>query len=106
MENEFKKFHFMELDWLVYFPKYGNKGKYINYNVLFTEHSKESAKPKKYVTLREILENPKFDRCYPHTVGYFKESSRKGKRLNQEYLEIRRIHAIEDFWLFLNALDL
>lgn len=106
METEIKKFHFIELDWLIYFPKYGNKGKYIDYNVRFTEHNNKSAKPEKHVTLREILENPKFDRCYPHTVGYFKQESRKGKRLNPEYLEIRRINTIEDFWLFLNALDL
>jgi hypothetical protein len=96
----------MELDWLIYFPKYGNKGKYIDYNVRFTEHNNKSVKPEKHVTLRDILENPKFDRCYPHTVGYFKDASRKGKRFKPEYLEIRRIHTIEDFWLFLNALDL
>jgi len=40
LENETKKFHFMEIDWLVYFPKCGNKGKYLNYSIMLIDRKK------------------------------------------------------------------
>ena len=106
MENGTKKFHFKEVDLIVYFPKCGNKGKYLNYRVILIDRKQGIVQPGKYVTLEEILENPEFEKCYPHTVGYFKTSSGEGAEFKPEYLEIRRISTIEDFWLFLNALDI
>jgi hypothetical protein len=101
-----KKFHFMEVDLIVYFPKHGNKGKYISYTVMFIDRKKGTPQPGKHVTLEEILENPEFEKGYPHTVGYYKESSGEGAEFKPDYLEIRRISTVEDFWLFLNALDI
>jgi hypothetical protein len=105
LENETKKFHFMEIDWLVYFPRCGNKGKYLNYNVRFIDRKKE-ANPGKRVKIEEIVENPEFEKQYPHTVGFYKASSGEGVEFKPEYLEIRRISTVEEFWLFLNALDI
>ena len=106
MGSETKKFHFMEMDWLVYFPKDGNKGKYLGYNVLLIDRKKVAAEPEKRITLQEILEAPEFEKNYPHTIGYYKEASGEGAEFKPAYLEIRRISAIEEFWLFLNALDI
>ena len=106
METETKKFHFIDIDWLVYFPRYGNKGKYVNYSVIFIDRKKEQAQLGKIVKLHQVLENPEFEKRYPHTVGFYKESSGKGSEFKPEFLEIRRINTVEDLWLFLNALDI
>ena len=106
MENETKKFHFIEMDWIVTFPPYWNKGKYLSYSVMLIDRKKEDAEPEKLVKLAEVVENPEFEKHYPHTVGYYKESSGEGAEFKPEYLEIRRISNVEEFWLFLNAVDL
>ena len=106
MENETKKFHFMEIGWIVSFPRYGNKGKYCNYNVILTDRKRETGQLGKCVKLGEVLENPEFEQHYPHTVGYYKGYSGEGADFKPEYLEIRRISTVEEFWLFLNALDI
>ncbi len=106
MESGTKKFHFMEMDLLVFFPKYENRGKYLGYRVTLVDKKKSAGQPEKTVTLKEVLENPEFEKCYPHTVGYYKEAAKEGAEFKPEYLEIRKISAIEDFWLFLNALDI
>ena len=95
----------MEMDWLVYFPRYGNQGKYLNYSVMFRDRKKGTAQPEKRVKLGEVLENREFEQRYPHTVGFYKESSGDGAEFKPEYLEIRKICTVEEFWLFLNALD-
>ena len=103
MEGDAKKFHFMEIDWLVYFPIDGNKGKYMQYTVMLIDRKKDLTKR---VTLGEVLESREFEQRYPHTVGFFKEASGKGADFKPEYLEIRKIGTVEEFWLFLNALDI
>ena len=105
MENQNKKFHFMEVDLLVYFPICGNKGKYLNYDVIVIDRKKGTSQSKRLVKLGDILEDREFERLYPHTVGFYKESSGEGPESKPEYLEIRRINNIEELWLFLNALD-
>jgi hypothetical protein len=106
LENATKKFHFVEMDWIVYFPKCGNKGKYLTYNVVFIDRKKGTNQPEQRVRLDEIVENREFENCYPHTVGFYKASSGEGEGFKPEYLEIRRIDNVEEFWLFLNALDI
>jgi hypothetical protein len=96
----------MEFDWIVSFPKCGNKGKYLGYTVIFVNRKKESSQTGKLVKLEEILEDREFEGSYPHTVGFFKEHSGEGAEFKPEYLEIRRISCVEEFWLFLNALDI
>jgi hypothetical protein len=95
----------MEIDWLVYFPRYGNKGKYCDYSVIFIDRKKGTTQAGKLLKLGEILENPEFEKHYPHTVCFYKESS-GGAEFKPAYLEIRRISTVEEFWLFLNALDI
>ena len=106
MGNETKKFHLIEMDWLVCFPRCGNKGKYLSYSVMLVDRKKGTRQPEKNVKLKEVLENPEFEKRYPHTVGFYKEYSGEGVAFKPEYLEIRKISTIEEFWLFLNALDI
>jgi hypothetical protein len=96
----------MEIGWIVSFPRYGNKGKYSNYSVLFVDKKREATQLGKCVKLSEVLDNPQFEQNYPHTVGYYKGSSGEGAEFRPEYLEIRRVDSVEEFWLFLNAVDI
>ncbi len=104
MTDQFKVFHFQELDWLLYFPSDGNKGKYYGYNVTLKERKKIGADGR--VRLGDIVERRELEEHYPHTVGFFKGSGVEGSDCKPQYMEIRIIHNIDEFWLFLNALNL
>ena len=96
----------MEIGWIVSFPRYGNKGKYRNYSVMLTDRKRGASQLGNRVKLGEVLDNPEFEQNYPHTVGYYKKPSGKEAKFDPEYLEIRRISTVEEFWLFLNAVDI
>jgi hypothetical protein len=100
-----KKFYFQEIDKIIFFPLEGNKGKYRNYNVQ-TKTTKTISKPGLQTILGELLDSPEVENNYPHTVGYFKESAGEGSDFKPEYLELRKIRIVEEFWLFLNACNL
>jgi len=105
LEKKTKKFHFQELDWIITFPEIGNKGrKYLYYSVLFTD--KKKGRQPEQVCLCDVLENPEFEKDFPHTVGFFRESMGNEVNADSVYLEIRIIYSIEDFWKFLNGLDI
>jgi hypothetical protein len=106
LKNKTKKFHFQEIDWIVYFPKHGNEGKYLNYSVMFRDRKRRITQPGKRIKLGEVLEKLEIERNYPHTVGFYKESSGKGANFKPEYLQLRRVQSVEDFWMFLNSLDI
>ncbi len=103
MRNQFKRFHFKELGWIICFPVDGNEGKYVDYTVVF---NRGLAQPEISVKLGEILDAPEFDRRYPHTVGYYRESSGQDSDFKPDYLELRRVCTVEEFWLFLNSLNI
>lgn len=106
MESKTKKIHFQEIDWIVYFPKHGNEGKYLNYDVMFKDRKGEMTQPARRIKLGKVLDRPEIEGNYPHTVGFYKLSTGKGAKFKPEYLELRKIHTVEDFWMFLNALDI
>jgi hypothetical protein len=103
LQSHTKIFHFQEIDWTISFPPQGNEGKYCNYNVTLKKGTSQPETPAK---LGEVLENPEFERNCPHTVGYYKMSSAEGENSKPAYLELRTIKTIEEFWLFLNSLDI
>jgi len=103
LENQFKKFYFQELGWIVCFPSCGNRGKYVSYSVIL---KKGHSKLEKLVKLGEVFEDLEFEKNYPHTVGYYRLSSGEGADFLPEYLELRVIRCVEEFWLFLNSLDI
>lgn len=97
-----KKFYFQEINKIVDFPNHGNHGKYYSYHVHLK--SRETVnQPGQPAVLGEFLDSLEVDGKYPHTVGYFKESTGKGESFEPEYLELRKISTIEEFWMFLNA---
>ena len=105
MARQLKKFHFQELGWTVCFPDSGNHGKYSDYTVLFTDRKKQPVQERR-ARLGEILDKSEFVDHFPHTVGFFKNSSGEEAEFRPEYMEIRFIGTVEDFWLFLNALNI
>ena len=56
--------------------------------------------------LGDIVERRELEEHYPHTVGFFKGSGDEATDCKPPYMELRIIHNIDDFWLFLNALNL
>jgi hypothetical protein len=103
VEGNCKSFHFQELDWLIRFPSAGNEGrKYLYYTVEFTDRKKKKTVE---VCLVEILDDS-FENCFPHTVGYFKGSKKENDDSGFAYLELRVVRSIEEFWKFLNDLDI
>jgi len=100
-----KKFYFQEINTIICFPDHGNRGKYCNYQVCLKSRETVSQAGKPAI-LGEFLDSPQVDNNYPHTVGYYKESTGEGETFQPEYLELRKIGTVEEFWLFLNASDL
>jgi hypothetical protein len=97
-----KKFYFQEIDKIIDFPNCGNKGKYCTYHIQLK--SKENAnRLGQLAILGDFLDSFEVDYNYPHTVGYFKEFTGEGASFKPEYLELRRICTVEEFWMFLNA---
>jgi hypothetical protein len=93
------------MGWIISFPNSGNyRKKYNDYSVFLSDLRKGSSNKRVY--LLDIVENLEFQERFPHTVGFFK--SKTGESINQElsYLEIRKIRSVEEFWKFLNDLDL
>ncbi len=100
-----RRFHFQELNWILTFPKSENCGrKYPDYSILISDLKKSSDSAR--VRLDEIVENPQFQDGLPHTVGFYKSEATKFFPKDIAYLELRIIRSVEDFWKFLNDLDL
>ena len=105
MERKRKSFHFQEMDWLISFPALGNEGrKYLYYSVMFKDRKKGNSKSQ--VSLMDIVDVVEFEKNYPHTVGFFREPIDEDTNCGFNYLEIRVIRCIEEFWKFLNDLDI
>jgi hypothetical protein len=104
MDAQTKKFHFQEINKILQFPAEGNKGKYLGYKIQIKNPKTENQSVPD-VSLCQFLESTEVEQNYPHTVGYYKESS-EGANFNPQYLEIRKIANIEEFWLFLNTCNL
>jgi hypothetical protein len=104
LTKQFKVFHFQELDWLIYFPLEGNKGKNCEYMVFLREEKTNHTLNR--VNLGALMERTELDEHYPHTVGFFKATDEETVNGELRYMEIRTIHDLNEFWLFLNALDL
>ncbi len=107
METKYKTFHFQEIGWFINFSPVGNTGKYSDYEVVLATGQGSGTGTEKRLRLGEALSKPEFEENYPHTVGYFKVFwGEECPVLNRAYLEIRQINSIEEFWAFLNAMNL
>jgi hypothetical protein len=87
------------------FPIKGNEGrKYLDYSVMFIERKK--GKVETQVRLEELTGTPEFEGNFPHTVGFFRDPVDVGVDVSPVYLEIRIVRSIEEFWKFLNDVDI
>lgn len=95
-----KNFHFKELDLVVSFPDSGNCcKKYNEYSIILS--NLKSKNVERNCRLIDVVESQEFQ-CFPQTVGFFKSEVSSCF----DYLELRIIRCVEDFWKFLNDLDL
>ncbi len=101
-QRQTKNFYFQEIEKIIEFPICGNQGKYFKYrvNIKNKDTANKSGNP---ALLSEFLAIPEVENNYPHTIGYYKESIGEGAEFKPEYLELRKICYVEEFWLFLNA---
>ena len=90
---------------MITFPNTGNKGKkYPDYSVMLSDLKKGSSNEN--VCLIDIVESIEFQSKFPHTVGFSKSKICERPNSESRYLEMRLVRSIEEFWKFLNDLDL
>jgi len=100
-----KSFYFQEMGWLIRFPNEGNeRRKYLYYSISFADLRNKQVRTK--IVLADIVDNQMFENGFPHTIGFFKESISNEMKFPANFLEIRIIRCIEEFWKFLNDLDI
>ena len=93
------------MDWIVSFPNKGNEGKkYCFYSVEFID--RRNKKNNLYTVLADVVDSSMFENGFPHTIGFFKDSVDKEGNFEANYLELRIIRCLEEFWKFLNDLNL
>ncbi len=104
LNKTWKSFHFRENNLLISFPSEGNeRKKYLYYKV---QIKKSGSKDTKEACLGEILGAREFEEGYPYTVGFFKGQIKEAYSSDYAYLEIRVVRCLEDFWKFLNDLNI
>ena len=105
METKCENFYFQEMGWLIRFPNAGNEGReYSYYSISFADLRNKQARTK--IVLADIVDSQMFENGFPHTIGFFKELISNEMNFPVNFLEIRIIRCIEEFWKFLNDLDI
>jgi hypothetical protein len=88
------KFHFIEIDWIIYFPSIGNKGRNIvKYGVAYRDRINKKTQPGRKINLSDVLKQDTIKNRYPHTVGLFYDKSGKGINWKPRYIENRIIRS-------------
>ena len=99
------KFHFKEINWVIYFPSTGNEGRrYQKYGVAYRDRVRGVTQSGVRINLEEVVSMPEIRENYPHTVGYYLDSSGKGQNWVPEYLGTKIIANLEEFFSFLRDL--
>ena len=101
------KFHFQEIDWVIYLPSHGNEGrKFAKYGVTFLDRKKGRSQNGRIVDLKDVLSIPEIKKGYPHTVGFYLASSGKGPNWKPDYLRTKKVRNMSQFYNFLKELSL
>ena len=101
------KFHFQEIDWVIYFPSHGNEGrKFAKYGVTFLDRKKGRSQNGRIVNLKDALSRPEIKKGYPHTIGFYLASSGKGPNWKPDYLRTKKVRSMSQFYNFLKELSL
>jgi hypothetical protein len=92
------------MGWIISFPRSGNENrKYLYYTVQFWDRKNNSVDN---VCLSEKVDTPEFEAHFPHTIGFFKGPINEKTDPKSAYLEIRVVNSLEEFWKFLNDLNI
>jgi len=101
------KFHFKEIDWVLYLPSHGNEGRaYPKYGVAYLDRKKGKSQSGRRISLKEVLDRSTIKNKYPHTVGFFLKSSGKGPSWKSDYLRTKKVRSKRGFHSFLKELNL
>lgn len=101
------KFHFQEINWVIYFPSVGNEGRdYLKYGVAYRDRRRGVSQPGVRINLKDVIRKREIQENYPHTVGYYLDSFGKGQDWTPKYLEIRTIANLDEFFRFLHDLKI
>lgn len=97
------KYHFQEINWVIYFPSTGNEGRQIlKYGIAYRDRENSRTQSGPRINLEDVLRLPKIHDQYPHTVGYFHKSTGKGKNWMPYYITVKVIsdekHLLEWFY--------
>lgn len=99
------KFHFIQIDLVVYLPIVENKGKnQEDYLVTYRDRKSGQTQNKRRIKLQEVINQPKIRNNYPHLIGVYLDSSGRGKNWTPEYLITKKISNDQEFLILLNSL--
>ena len=101
------KFHFKEIDWVIYVPSHGNEGrKYQKFGVNYRDRKKDRSQSGRIIELKDTLLKSAISKNYPHTVGFFLASKGRGPKWKPDYLRIKKIRSARGFYSFMKKLSL
>jgi hypothetical protein len=101
------KFHFKEIDWVIYLPSHGNeKRPYAKYGVAYLDRKKGRSQTGRRISLKETLDKAAIKNKYPHTVGFFLKSTGKSSSWKPDYLRTKKVRSKRGFHSFLKELSL
>ena len=70
----------------------------------FIDRRNKQSKP--HAVLADVVDSPMFENGYPHTVGFFRDPVDDEGNFEANFLELRIVRCIEEFWKFLNDLNI
>jgi len=91
------KFHFKEIDLVIYFPSSGNHGRAIGkYGVCYRDRKNNDTQQGRRIDLDNVLAKPDLISRYPHTVGLYQIAAGRGATWKPAYLEKRVVQSEQD----------
>ena len=101
------KFHFKEIDWIIYLPSHGNeRRKPKKYGVTYLDRKKQKTQKGRMTELENALSRAAIAKKYPHSVGFYLSSKGRGKTWEPDYLRTKKIKSKRGFYAFLKELGL
>ena len=101
------KFHFKEIDWIIYLPSHGNEGrKPKKYGVTYLDRKKQKTQKGRMIELENTLSRAAIAKRYSHSVGFYLVSKGRGKTWEPDYLRSKKIRSKRGFYAFLKELGL
>ena len=101
------KFHFKEIDWVLYLPSHGNDGREMKkYGVTYRDRRKGKSQTGRSIALHEVLKKTTIKKKWPHTVGFFLASKGRSDSWKPDYLRTRKLKTEKAFYRLLKELSL